>query len=181
MLNFDDMPTINLPHGYRLREIDPAQDCESFFSYMNHPEVRRFVSSDNIPKNSLSAKYELGYWRDLFYKKYGYYWTIENPAGIMVGTAGYNAIHAHHLRADISYDLDPNYWGKGIMTNALQEVITFALDKLGVMRIQATVDCDNLRSVKLLEKYHFVREGKLAKYEFLDGVHRDLFMYALTR
>ncbi|MDX1924448.1 MAG: GNAT family protein, partial [Rickettsiaceae bacterium] len=92
-----------------------------------------------------------------------------------------NNISSQHCRGEISYDLDKNYWGKGIMINAVFKIVEFAFGKLNLVRIQATVGKHNPRSIKLLENLNFKKEGELACYEKLKGKHYDFYMYAITR
>lgn len=59
----------------------------------------------------------------------------------------------------LGYDLLKSYWGRGIMTEALKSVIPFGFDVLGLQRIQAIVNPQNIASVSLLRKVGFKKEG----------------------
>jgi ribosomal-protein-alanine N-acetyltransferase len=96
----------------------------------------------------------------------------------MIGTVGFNTISFSHARAEISYDLSPDYWGQGVMLKSIKAILQFAENELQIVRIQGTVITDNQRSIKLLERCGFVQEGMLEKYEFVDGEHKDYYMYA---
>jgi ribosomal-protein-alanine N-acetyltransferase len=43
--------------------------------------------------------------------------------------------------------------------------------------VQATVITDNDRSIKVLERCGFIKEGLLQKYEVVEGEHKDYYMY----
>jgi len=177
---FSHFPTFKFG-DYTVRAINAQKDALGFFNYVNKDEVSSFIGEDSVPETVDKAYQELNYWGSLFSLGRSYYWTIANEKDEIVGTVGFNNISRQHLRGELSYDLDPKYWGKGIMTNAVFLILEFALQKMGLVRIQATVGQHNPRSIKLLESLNFKKEGELAKYEKLQGKHYDFYMYAVTR
>ena len=161
-----------------LREIS-TKDSECYYLYMNREEVVQFITQDNIPQTYEDAIEEVNYWGGLFSTRRSVYWAIalkENNK--MIGTAGFNHISFVNSRAEISYDLNPEYWGKGLMLKAIKGILKFADYKLQLTRIQATVMASNQRSIKLLERCGFKEEGFLQRYEVVQGQHRDYYMYA---
>lgn len=177
---YSDFPVFEFGN-YRLREIDVVRDAQRFLDYIGHEEVSSFIGASSVPQNIEEAFSELQYWAGLFKTGRSYYWAVANEADEIIGTLGFNNISNQHSRAEISYDLDKNYWGKGIMINSVFKIIEFAFQQLGVVRIQATVGTHNLRSIKLLESLSFKQEGTLAKYERLKGKYHDFYMYAIVR
>lgn len=177
---FDEFPIFNFEH-YSLREIDPIKDAELFLKYINHPEVSSFIGEESVPKSIEQAYEELSYWANLFITKRSYYWAIANIQNEIIGTIGFNIINRQHLRAELSYDLDRNYWGNGIISNSIAVLVDFVFSKLKIVRVQATVGHHNTRSIKLLETLGFTQEGTLAKYKMLKGRHYDFYMYAVTQ
>ena len=49
---------------------------------------------------------------------------------------------------------------------------------LGIIRVQATVITTNERSIKVLDRCGFQKEGCLRKYELVEGELKDYYMYA---
>lgn len=82
--------------------------------------------------------------------------------------------------AEISYYFSPEYWGRGLATQAVQEVTRFGFYELKLHRIQAMVMPDNTPSLKVLKKAGFVEEGVLKKYQFGKEFH-DTVMLAAVR
>ena len=73
----------------------------------------------------------------------------------MIGTCGFyrgfdNAV------GEIGYVLKESYRGKGIMVEALKAVISFGFNSLKLDTIIAFTGNDNRRSIRLLEKLHFL-------------------------
>ncbi|MDA9163630.1 GNAT family N-acetyltransferase [Rickettsiaceae bacterium] len=160
-----------------LREI-VDRDAQDYLNYMSRDEMEGFLTKENRPQTFESALEEVKYWGSLFPSKRSIYWAIAlKETNQMIGTAGFNMISFPNSRAEISYDLDPRYWGKGIMLKSIKGILTFADHGLELVRIQATVITDNARSFKVLERCGFEKEGLLKKYEVVEGEHKDYYMY----
>ena len=61
---------------------------------------------------------------------------------------------------EIGYDLHPDYFHKGIMTEAIREVISFGFNKLQLNSIEAFTHRENINSIKLLKKCSFINKPK---------------------
>ncbi|SEK25191.1 GNAT family N-acetyltransferase [Paenibacillus sp. OK003] len=61
----------------------------------------------------------------------------------------------------IGYKLTPEYWHQGIMTEVVEKVIEYGFNNLGLNRIEAFVEPENVGSRKVLEKIGFREEGIL--------------------
>lgn len=163
-----------------LREIE-SSDASAYFNYMSREVMSDFLTEDNMPKNFEEAAKELEYWANLFKNKRSFYWAIAlKESNKMIGTAGFNILSPKHSKAEISYDLDYDHWGRGYMLKSIKAIIRFAEEALGISRIQATVIIDNERSIKILERCGFSKEGILKKFEVIKGQHKDYYMYART-
>ncbi len=179
---FAYFPTLRLDNGIILREIKLDHDYRDFYKYITHPEVAHYLPADDIPSNEDNAKIELGYWAKLFTYRSSIYWAIvDENTNKIIGTAGFNFWNHEQRRAEISYDLNYDFWGKGIMTKTIKAISDFALNNMQVQRIQATVAIDNFSSIKVLEKSGYMREGILHKYGILGGKTYDFYMYARTK
>jgi ribosomal-protein-alanine N-acetyltransferase len=66
------------------------------------------------------------------------------------------------------------------MLEAVNLVIPYAFDRLGLHRIEAACIPDNRRSIRVLEKARFTREGLLRSYLRINGSWQDHYLYALV-
>ena len=80
--------------------------------------------------------------------------------------------------AELSYWLGEPYWGRGIITTAVQAVTEYAVKELGLSRIESYVFSWNPASARVLEKMGFAREGVLRNSIIKDGVLLDRWLYA---
>jgi RimJ/RimL family protein N-acetyltransferase len=77
--------------------------------------------------------------------------------------------------ADLGYTLDPAYAGQGYATEAARAAVAHAFDTLGARRVTAGAFCDNLASVRVLEKLgmrreeHALRDSWHAELGWVDG------------
>lgn len=78
----------------------------------------------------------------------------------LIGTIVYWNIVKDKDQAEIGYEMLPQYHGKGIMHEALLNVIDFGFKTLGLKFIVAEPKSNNQPSVKLLEKCGFVKTGE---------------------
>lgn len=84
-------------------------------------------------------------------------------------------------RAEIGYELSESYWRKGIMSEAIKEVLSLGFNKLGLVRVQAFVCEENIASKEILKKFNFKEEGYLRQFEChsVTGKCKDMYVYGL--
>ena len=83
--------------------------------------------------------------------------------------------------AEIGYWLAEPYWGRGVMTEAVNAVTRYAFDELSLFRVEAGVFAWNVSSARVLEKCGYSFEGRLRKQAFKDGQHLDVMLYSRLR
>jgi RimJ/RimL family protein N-acetyltransferase len=80
--------------------------------------------------------------------------------------------------AEIGYWLGEQFWGRGIVTEALTMVTEHAFRSFNVLRLFALPFADNIGSARVLEKAGYVREGTLRSSSVKYGAPRDQVIYA---
>lgn len=99
-------------------------------------------------------------------------------SGTLVGTAGLHSVSVRHRSAEIAFDLSPQVWGQGIATYMSNLVVAWAHSELGLVRVQATALQHNSRSLTVLERCGFEREGLLRSYRMVNGQPRDFVVFS---
>ena len=79
----------------------------------------------------------------------------------------------------IGYCLNRIYWSAGLGTEAVEALILYGFEQLGLHRIWATCDPENLASIRVLEKAGMKREGQLRENAWMRGKWRDSLIYAV--
>lgn len=72
-------------------------------------------------------------------------------------------------------------WGKGYGYEATQLGLRYAFDELNLHRVQITVFSYNDRSLALVDKVGFQREGVFRERLQRDGQRHDMYLYGLLR
>jgi len=83
--------------------------------------------------------------------------------------------------AEVGYWLGEAYWGRGVMSEALQAFVPWALERFNLARMHAHVFAFNGASARVLEKAGFALEGRLRHSAFKDGTLIDQLLYARVR
>lgn len=99
----------------------------------------------------------------------------------LIGTCTLFDIDRTHQCAEVGFVLGESAWRLGFMTEALVAVLTHAFDGLGLNRIEADTDPQNLAAIKLLERLGFQREGVLRQRWITNGRKSDAALYGLLR
>jgi RimJ/RimL family protein N-acetyltransferase len=72
-------------------------------------------------------------------------------------------------------------WGQGYGYEAAQLALAFAFQELNLHRVTATVFDYNDRSISLVERLGFRREGAFREFLERDSVRHDMLLYGLLR
>ena len=108
------------------------------------------------------------------------HWAIEVD-GQAVGSIGIILGEGIYVKsARFGYWLGEDYWGRGIMTEAVKVVVPYAMSHFGVVRLDSPVFAWNAASMRVLEKCGFVKEGVSSASAFKDGEINDRVLYGLV-
>ncbi|MEO7718916.1 MAG: GNAT family N-acetyltransferase [Capsulimonas sp.] len=97
----------------------------------------------------------------------------------VIGSCGYVNPDSQSRQAEIGYELDTAYWGKGLMREALAAMLGFGFARIGLHRIEALVVPENASSRRLLATLGFQQEGLLRERGFWKDAFHDLALYSL--
>lgn len=87
----------------------------------------------------------------------------------------------YHRSAEIGYWLGEAYWGRGLVTEAVQGVVSWAFENFDLARIYAGVLAWNPQSARVLEKAGFQFEARLRQAVTKEGLTMDELLYAIVR
>ncbi|MEZ4930661.1 MAG: GNAT family N-acetyltransferase [Saprospiraceae bacterium] len=110
------------------------------------------------------------------------YWAITlKEERKMIGTICLWDFSDDYKKAEVGYELNANYQGKGIMDEALQSVINYAFNILKINQLEAFTQSGNVGSIKLLEKNNFQKQRAFkAKYNSKKGYY-EMVVFCLNK
>ena len=100
----------------------------------------------------------------------------------VVGSIGiFRQGNIHSQTAELGYYIAEEYWGKGIMTEAVKQICEYVFAKSDIIRIYAEPFAYNIASCRALEKAGFQYEGTLRSNAVKNGKVIDMKMYSLLK
>ncbi len=102
--------------------------------------------------------------------------------GNIVGAIGLELREdVYRKTAILGYWMGEEMWGRGVMPKAVALITGYAFANLDMVRIQAGVLSNNPKSMRVMEKAGFTKEGVLKKAIVKKGVILDEHIYAFVR
>jgi RimJ/RimL family protein N-acetyltransferase len=154
-----DAPTVVLETlRLRLRTVTAA-DAEFFLRLLNEPSWLENIGDRGVRSREDAERYIMDTVRAPYQALgYGMYAVQRKSTTLPIGICG--LVKRDFLPApDLGVALLPDFAGQGYATEAARAVILHARGKLGIERLYALVQRGNQRSVRLLERLGFHREG----------------------
>ncbi|WP_211748655.1 GNAT family N-acetyltransferase [Paenibacillus sp. Marseille-Q4541] len=141
-----------------IRELT-LDDIEAVYRHFSYPEVTEFMDID-VCKNIEEVREIIAFHINDSGCRYGLFNKENNE---LIGTCGFHcwSTENQESKAEIGFDLSPQYWGKGLMQEALLKVIRIGFDSMRLHYIEAITEIKNVPSQKLLKKIGFNEEKDL--------------------
>ncbi|MEG0471870.1 MAG: GNAT family protein [Solibacillus sp.] len=160
-----------------LREIK-LQDAAHIYQIFSHEEVTKYYGMKTFDKMEQAEKV-IEAFANSFQGKKGMRWGIERKeeAGL-IGTIGFNLWSPAHRRAEVGYEVHPDFWRAGYTSEALKKIVEYGFQELKLTRIGAVVFLENEASNQLLLKQGFEKEGQLKNYMYQNNQAYDVNMYS---
>jgi len=157
---FTDLKTDRL----HLQCISPAHRYFFYVLYTND-EVLRFHNEEDRYADLCGADAEIAEWNQPEpCNQHG--WVLVCKAdGVAMGTCVFNNWDRNTAFCEVHYDMHPDFWGKGYMTEAVRAIIEFARDKMKIRCIETGMDEENVNSIKLAERLGFEYIGQTVEDE----------------
>ncbi|MCI9086594.1 MAG: GNAT family N-acetyltransferase [Clostridia bacterium] len=164
-----------------LRQFKISDAKQMFDNWANDIEVTKYLTwsphgSPEVTK-ALLSDWVSSYQNDSYYN-----WCIElKETSQAIGSIGTVKILEYIDAVSIGYCIAKEYWRKGIMTEALNAVIKFFFDEVGVNRIAAAHDTDNPASGRVMAKCGMKYEGTFIQAASNNHGICDIAVYGLVK
>lgn len=165
---------------FLLRQIE-ASDAQEVFHYFSQDEVMKYYDLD-VLKDISEARKIIDNWQKRYHKNEGLRWGIATKKdNKIIGSCGYHNWEKEHFKAEIGFEVTPEFWRAGVMTEVLEPILKHGFEKMDLHRIEALYDPENIASRRTLEKAGFVYEGTLRKSAFEKGRFCDAAICSLLK
>ncbi|CAG4993030.1 hypothetical protein DYBT9275_01089 [Dyadobacter sp. CECT 9275] len=157
------------------------EDAEAVYWLRSNQEAMKYIGKP-VLKSFQEARILIAGFDKIIDTNAGLVWGIDDiETGRLLGTISYHKIDWATGRAEIGYIIHPRHWGKGYVSEVLDEVIIFGFSKLGLKSIAAVVEVDNHASVKVLLRQGFEKEGIVKEDLNNEGSSCCIQVYTLER
>ena len=160
-----------------LREI-LLEDRDAIYNIFSNEQVTKYYGLKTFEQVEQAENLIEAFATNLELKR-GLRWGIERK-GIpgLIGTIGFNLWSPSHKRAEIGYDIHPNYWRAGYASEAVAKIVEYGFQEMELTRIGAIVFVENEASSQLLMRQGFEKEGTLKKYIYQNEQAFDVNVFA---
>ncbi len=163
-----------------LRPATP-RDAELLRQWRSEPSVRRYQPLNDLPASQLRADVASQRMADLYRGRGEKFQWIVQVDGEAAGWLTLVVSNWEHGLAEVGYALTTDLQSRGVMTEALRQLLVDLFANTPVERVEARCAVENTASQRVLEKNGFRREGLLLGYFKLRGRRVDNYLYARLR
>lgn len=105
----------------------------------------------------------------------------QKVASKIIGVANFSQIFYRSLQSTyLGYYISADFAGQGLMFAGMRLAIDYAFDTLKLHRIEANIQPENTRSINLVKRLGFTKEGFSPRYLYINDEWRDHERWALT-
>lgn len=135
-------------------------DQNNLFTLYGDPQVMeiRKIGTQTREQSDQWLEIILDQWRR---RGFGYWAIFEQQSGEFIGDCGLredppNPLYSESEGVALSYGLIPDYWGKGLITEAARAVLNYGFSELGFDEVYAMSKMSNPSSLHILKKFGFI-------------------------
>lgn len=176
-INFNPFPVLNT-RRLVLRQLIKNDD-KLIFDYQSNKENFKYVDMPIYQKieeaQNFIAKMNKGVKNNEWI-----IWAITSAStNKILGTISIWNLSKEQSKAELGYGLFPSNVGKGIMSEALNKVLDYGINIMGLQTIEAYTDQDNIKSIKLLERNNFAKISTLIETNQYSGNLNNMVIYKI--
>ena len=160
-----------------LRELT-IDDAKSLLAMLTTEEVSRFISP---PPTTVEGFEQFIAWthRQRADGQYACFAVVPQGMTSAIGLFQVRSLEPGFASAEWGFALGSAFWGSGIFVEGGQMVVDFAIEVIGVRRLEARAAVANGRGNGALRKLGAVQEGVLRRSFFKDGRHLDQVLWSI--
>lgn len=156
------------------------EDAKEVYAYAQDPQVG--PAAGWTPHQSVEESREII--RTVFSEP-GVFAVVERESGRVIGSAGFTGRHRTELPGpddELGYSLSRAYWGRGFIPEAVEELLRYGFEELGLHTIWCSHYDGNQKSKRVVRKCGFrFRFLRMQQVPTLNHAIRLALCYALTK
>jgi RimJ/RimL family protein N-acetyltransferase len=155
-------------------------DFEQYFAYLSDPFVAKYQSWENYPENRARENIEEQATLNPGIPGQAFLFAVVlKGTATLVGHVVLTVQEKDHLQAEIGFTFAREYHGRGLARESAARVLAYAFQDLNLHRVIAITDCENEKSIVLLQRLGMRREGHFIQNIWFKGKWGDEFFYAI--
>lgn len=176
-IKFNPFPVLSTKRTYLRRLV--MSDDKDLFLLRSIDSVNKFLLRKKYESIEDARKFILNIDKGIDANENILWAIVLEETDEFIGTICIWNILTAHYRAEIGFEIHPDFSRKGLMSEILPPVLQFGFEKMGLHSFAAVVSPDNAASIRLLEKNNFRREAFFKEDVFHNGKFIDTAVYSL--
>ncbi|WP_053404950.1 GNAT family N-acetyltransferase [Persicobacter sp. CCB-QB2] len=179
MRTIEDLPLLKGPKIHL--KTPGAKDIPRICELLNEPEVSAYTLFIPHPYREKDAIFWLNMGHQGLNNQNQFIFGIyKNDSGEFIGGIDLR-LERMHRKGELGYWLGKPHWNQGLMTEALELMISWAMEDLKVNKIIALHDVDNPASGRVMEKCGMIKEATLIDHFFVNKKFTTLHQYYINK
>ena len=158
------------------------RDLPAYLAYLNDPLVARYQSWESYTEGQARELIEQQKGREPGRPGEWFTFAAElKETGALAGHVALSVKRDDPRQAEIGFTFAREHQGRGLAGEAAGRVLGYVFETLGLHRVTAVTDCENVRSAALLERLGMRREAHLVENVWFKGAWGSEYLYAVLR
>ena len=163
---------------FTLRDLQ-LEDAPSLLAMLTTEEVARFISP---PPTTVEGFERFIIWaqNERHAGNYACFAVVPEGMTTAVGIFQVRSLEKGFTTAEWGFAIGSDFWGSGMFVEGARLIVDFAVDVIGVNRLEARASVANGRGNGALRKIGAVQEGVLRRSFVRNGVHHDQVLWGIV-
>lgn len=175
--NFTPFPVLRT-NRLLLRQLESSDD-NFIFQYQSNKDNFKFIDMPVYKGIEEAQNYIVKMNTGVKNNKWIIWAITDANTNIILGTVSIWNISNEQSKAELGYGLFPGNLGKGIMSEALERVVDYGFNNMGLKTIEAYTNVINDKSIGLLERNKFTKVSSFIETETTNGEPMEMVIYEL--
>ncbi|MFA6533841.1 MAG: GNAT family protein [Patescibacteria group bacterium] len=156
-----------------------VKEAADYLRWLKDKNINKFLSTE---WKDLNLQKEQEYIKKSRKDKNKINWSIYTKDGEHIGSTGLDAIDRYGKKASWGIFIgEKKYWGQGIATEALKNILKFCFESLKLNRVELWVVTENKGGVKCYRRCGFKKEGIRRQAGYRYGRFWDLMVMGILK